>query len=77
MSLRVCHAKVKNHREGFSDSMSSSDPDGTMLSGSSDRTRNTDTHYRVAAATTSGSFTVGTNSHLILPLFIGTDTNLV
>ena len=63
--------KVRNHREGFEDSMKSDDIDTVIFSGSSDRTKNTKTTYTIEAQTGSHIFTVGPDEHLILPLFVG------
>ncbi len=63
--------KVRNHREGFEDSMKTDDIDTLIFSGSSDRTKNTKTTYAIEAQTGSHIFTVGPDEHLILPLFVG------
>ena len=63
--------KVRNHREGFEDSMKNDDLDAGIFSGSSDRTKNTKTTYAIEAQTGSHIFTVGPDEHLILPLFVG------
>lgn len=63
--------KVRNHREGFEDSMKNDDLDAGIFSGSSDRTKNTKTTYTIEAASSSGSFVLAKDEHLILPLFVG------
>lgn len=69
--------KVRNHREGFEDSMKSDDIDTAIFSGSSDRTKNTKTTYTIEAQTGSHIFTVEPDEHLILPLFVGNGDTLV
>ena len=63
--------KVRNHREGFEDSMKNDDIDTVIFSGSTDRTKNTKTTYTIEAQTGSHVFIVGPDEHLILPLFVG------
>jgi hypothetical protein len=60
--------KVRNHREGFEDSMKNDDIDALIFSGSSDRTKNTKTTYTIEAQTKDHTFAIGVNQHLILPL---------
>ena len=68
--------KVRNHREGFEDSMKNDDLDAGIFSGSSDRTKNTKTTYTIEAASSSGSFVLPKDEHLILPLFVGSGNTL-
>ncbi len=63
--------KVRNHREGFADSMESDDIDAVLFSGSSERNQSLRTSYRIDASTGSALWTVPSQSHLILPLFVG------
>jgi hypothetical protein len=68
--------KVRNHREGFQDSMSTTDLDATIFSGSTDRTKGIRTSYTIVAQTGSRTFALDQDSHLILPLFTGTGAGL-
>lgn len=63
--------KIANHREGFSDSVTNADLDGKMLIGSTERTKNIETNYTIEAQSNSGTFSLVSKDHLILPLFIG------
>ena len=62
--------KVRNHREGFSDSINPMSPDSKMLSGNTERSKNIETNYTIRASTGSAEFRIEADSHLILPLFI-------
>lgn len=64
--------KVKNHREGFADSVTPDDLDGTIFSGSTERTKNIQTQYTITAQ--SGTYTTQLDEgrSLILPLSVGT-----
>ncbi len=68
--------KVKNHREGFADTMSAEDIDAVLFSGSTDRTRTIATSYTIEANTGSAIFTLWASSHLIVPLFSANSTAL-
>lgn len=68
--------KVKNHREGFADTMSAEDIDAVLFSGSTDWTRTIKTSYTIEANTGSAIFTLWENSHLIVPLFTANSTAL-
>lgn len=61
--------KVRNHREGFADSVTSDNLDGKMLTLSTDRSKNLKSSYTIEASSTEYTFTVPSNTHLILPLF--------
>ena len=50
--------KVKNHREGFADTMSAEVIDAVLFSGSTDRTRTIKTSYTIEANTGSAIFTL-------------------
>lgn len=64
--------KVKNHREGFQDSMKNTDPDGKMFIGTTPRTLGTQVQYQITSQSKNETFTLSGSSHLILPLFVGT-----
>ncbi|MDD2693349.1 MAG: hypothetical protein PHY14_00275 [Candidatus Gracilibacteria bacterium] len=64
--------KVKNHREGFQDTMTNTDPDAKMFVGNTPRTLGTQVQYQIASQSKDKTFTLSGSSHLILPLFAGT-----
>lgn len=61
--------KVRNHREGFSDSLVASDPDGEMFRLETERSKSLITGYRLETTSHDKTFTLPQNEHLILPLF--------
>lgn len=61
--------KVRNHREGFADSMSDIDPDGKMLTLSSPRSVGMKSSYIIRANSMDEIFALAPNEHLIIPLF--------
>jgi Tfp pilus assembly protein PilX len=61
--------KVRNHRDGFSDSVSLADVDGTILTPTTDRSKNLKSGYTIVASSTGSDFSVAPDSHLIIPLF--------
>lgn len=68
--------KVRNHREGFTDSVTSFDPDGTMFSLSSSRSIGLKTSYTVRASSSDETFALAPNEHLIVPLFIANESTI-
>jgi hypothetical protein len=68
--------KVRNHREGFEDELIPTDPDGGLLSLSSDRSKNMKTSYIIKNASSNSTFSVEGNKHLIIPLF-ASDESLI
>lgn len=68
--------KVRNHREGFADSVTSDDLDGKMLTLSTDRSKNLKSSYTIEASSTEYIFTVPSNTHLILPLFSSNESQI-
>ncbi len=75
-SFEYAMLKIANHREGFSDSVINTDLDGKMLIGSTERTKNIETKYTIEAQSSSGTFSLASKGHLILPLFIGDGVTL-
>jgi hypothetical protein len=66
--------KVRNHREGFQDQVSTTDVDGKenfILT--TDRSRWVKTEYSLLARSTGSTFPVLPNTHLILPFFVSAD----
>lgn len=66
--------KVRNHREGFADSMNSSDLDGKILALSSERSQGMKSAYTIMANSQDNVFTVAPNEHLIIPLFASNES---
>ncbi|MBP6981183.1 hypothetical protein KBB25_00190 [Candidatus Gracilibacteria bacterium] len=63
--------KVKNHQDGFQDAMNSSDPDGQMFLGGTDRTKGVTTQYEIDAQTREYTGTLDSGKSIIIPLFVG------
>ena len=61
--------KVRNHREGFSDTMNSENIDGKQFLLESERSKNLESEYRIQASATGYTQTLAQNEHLIIPLF--------
>ena len=68
--------KEANHREGFQDSMQTTDPDAHMFSGSTDRTMGTSVKYSILSQSSDHIFSLSGSSHLILPLWVGTGATI-
>lgn len=68
--------KVKNHREGFQDTMRNIDPDGKIFIGTTPRTTGIQTQYQIISQSKSETFSLSGSSHLILPLFVGTGNTI-
>ncbi len=63
--------KIRNHRDGFSDSMTGGDIDGSLFLHHSTRSSTLTPSYTIQASSTGASFEVPPNEHLIVPLFTG------
>jgi len=61
--------KIRNHREGFSDSMSSKNVDGKIFLLESERSKNLESEYKIQASATGYLQVLNQNEHLIIPLF--------
>lgn len=65
--------KIRNHREGFSDSTTSLDPDGQMFSLFTDRSKWLHVSYDIQANSLDKTFSLAPNEHLIIPLFVANE----
>ncbi len=63
--------KVRNHREGFSDTMNSENIDGKQFLPETERSKNLESEYRIQASATGYTQILSPNEHLIIPLFSG------
>ena len=63
--------KVRNHRDGFADSMTGGDLDGQMFLYQSTRSAGLSPSYTIEASSTGKTFEIAPNEHLIIPLFVG------
>ncbi len=63
--------KVKNHRDGFSDTLNGSSPDALIFSGASPRTDKVEIQYKIESQSNALVFSGGNNNYTIFPLFIG------
>ncbi len=61
--------KVRNHREGFADSVENSQLDGQILVPTTERSRNMQSSYSIEANSTGYTASLESDNHLILPLF--------
>lgn len=68
--------KVRNHREGFADSVEDSEPDGAILVPTSARSRGLTGLYAIHASATEYNHELMSNEHLIIPLF-ASDESLI
>jgi len=64
--------KIRNHRDGFSDSMTGGDLDGAMFRHTTARSEKLEPSYQIEASSREKAFEVAPNEHLIVPLFVGT-----
>jgi hypothetical protein len=62
--------KVANHRDGFQDSLTDSDPDQTLFHGSTPRTEKNTIHYTIEAQSKHYEKTLTPDEYLIFPLFV-------
>lgn len=63
--------KIRNHPDGFSDTMNSLDPDSRIFSGASSRTDNVKVGYSIRSHSIDYSFSGGFDMYKVFPLFIG------
>lgn len=68
--------KMRNHREGFADSVENSERDGKILIPSTPRSQGMQSSYVIEADSTDEVFELEINNHLILPLFTSSETFL-
>lgn len=69
--------KVRNHRDGFSDAMIAADPDAALFKFDTPRTKGIEVGYTLKTQSQSHTFSgVAPESHLIVPLFVGTGVML-
>lgn len=69
--------KVRNHREGFADSVSRSEIDGDILTPTTERSRGMRSSYEIVANSIDESFPLAQNNHLIIPLFVSDESVIV
>lgn len=66
--------KMRNHADGFADSMTGADIDGVLLTLNTPRTANLTAGYTIESHATQHTFSgIAPGEHLIVPLFVGTD----
>lgn len=65
--------KRKNHRDGFQDRMTSTDPDAQLLVGLTDRSKGVESSYIMQTQSVNERFFVAPDSELIIPLMVGND----
>lgn len=66
--------KIRNHRDGFSDSMNSSSPDAKVFSWASARTDKVEVNYSIESQSLNTTFSArptGADRYIIIPLFTG------
>lgn len=68
--------KIRNHRDGFEDSVSKSEPDGALLAPSLQRSQGLQGEYFIEGASTGSTFTLSGGDHLIIPLFASSEVKL-
>ena len=68
--------KVRNHRDGFQDSVDSNSVDGKILATVLPRSTGLQSEYTMTGSSTDTIFTVIPGQHLILPLFASDETLL-
>lgn len=66
--------KVRNHREGFADSVSKDEADGNILTPTTERSMGMKSLYKIVANSDDETFLLETNNHLVIPLFFSTGT---
>ena len=68
--------KLRNHREGFMDSVTEPDSDASILSTLSDRSKNLRSTYAILANSNDSTFSLQVSEHLIIPLFASRESSL-
>lgn len=68
--------KMRNHREGFADSVENSETDGKILIPSTPRSQGMQSSYIITANSSDEVFDLQKDNHLILPLFTSAETYL-
>jgi hypothetical protein len=68
--------KVRNHREGFADTVTDSDLDGRILVPTTERSKRMQSSYTIEANSTDYTAQLEPNNHLILPLFASSESLL-
>ena len=63
--------KIKNHRDGFADTMNKSSPDALIFSGASPRTDKVEIQYTIETQSTNIVFSGWNDNYTIFPLFVG------
>lgn len=63
--------KIRNHRDGFSDTMTWGDQDGLQFGLSTSRSSALQAGYTIEAQSTGAVFELEPGNHLIIPLFVG------
>jgi hypothetical protein len=66
--------KIRNHREGFADSMTTDDRDGKMLELTTERSKGMKSSYKITANSLNYTFVVSSGAHLIIPLFTANES---
>ncbi|NRH21299.1 hypothetical protein HOO68_04615 [Candidatus Gracilibacteria bacterium] len=61
--------KIRNHKDGFQDIVSSTEPDGKIMELSTPRSAGLQSEYTIVAASSGKTFIVGDGEHLVIPLF--------
>lgn len=68
--------KIRNHRDGFADTLSKIEPDSSMFALSTERSKGINTSYIIQANSQDETFSLPQDNHLIVPLFVA-DENLI
>lgn len=68
--------KVRNHREGFADSVENSELDGKILVPTTERSKGMQSSYMIIASSKEYSGSLAPENHLILPLFASSESIL-
>lgn len=66
--------KIRNHKDGFQDTVSPVDPDGGIMTLSKPRSMWLQSEYAIVASSTGKTFSVWDWEHLVIPLFVSDET---
>lgn len=68
--------KARNHRDGFDDAVSPTEPDGHILDLSTPRSSWLNTEYVSTASSKDTTFSLSGSEHLIIPLFVASGSEI-
>ncbi len=66
--------KIRNHRDGFADTLSKIEPDSSMFALSTERSKGINTSYIIQANSQDETFSLPQDNHLIVPLFVADES---